>query len=160
MDWLREHYKQFEEVKIIDEYEQNKIYRLKGNFRIVPYYGDETVMGFECDHAAWNNRTIGLPNLRPFPGRPPEAEIVSDMRDYRVESGYSACANLESWKVFADEMKKGNWAAELPSSCLWLKRGEVVYGPRLARESYEGSDFVQIRLRSGTLAWIEAPQLE
>jgi hypothetical protein len=82
------------------------------------------------------------------------------MRDYGVQSGYSACANLESWKVFADEMKKGNWAAELPSSCLWLKSGEVVYGPPLARESYEGSDFVQMRLRSGTLAWIEAPQLE
>jgi hypothetical protein len=82
------------------------------------------------------------------------------MKEYRVEFGYSACPSLEPWKILVDEMRKENWSAELPSSCIWLERGELVYGPPLARESYEGSNFVQIRLRNGSSAWIDASQLE
>lgn len=138
----------------------NNMYHLKGNYTVVPYYGPETVIGFECNYFARNNRIVAFSNRQPFTIRAPEAKIVSDTKEYRIEFGCSACPDLEPWKIFADEMNKGNWSAELPSSCVWLERGEVVYGPPLARESYEASDFVQIKLRSGTSVWIEASQLE
>jgi hypothetical protein len=160
MDWLREHYRQFDEIHVVDEYEQHGKYHLKGNYRIIPYYGPETIIGFECYYLVSTGRLSAAPNLQPFPDRAPKAEIVSAMKEYRVEFGYSTCPNLKSWKIFADEMKKENWSAELQSSCVWLNEGDFVYGPPLARESYEGSDFIQIRLRDGKPAWIEASQLE
>jgi hypothetical protein len=76
-----------------------------------------------------------------------------------VQSGHYACPDLKPFKQLSDEVEKGNFqrAAKMrfPPSCVWLEKGDTLFGPPLEESEYHSSKFLKMKLRDGSDVWVE-----
>lgn len=152
--WLKNHYQSFSVLSVIREYTQDNEYHFRANYNVQPSYGNFTSIGFDCTIYLDSGKVVAVPDLKTYKKEEKINSSSSSLAKHRMSSGGNACDQLSAWKAFSDEMHKGNFSAQLPESCSWLEKGQVVLGPVKTVE-YKGGGFVLIALPNGKQRWIE-----
>ena len=160
MRWLTNTYEGVLTEHLIYRYVRNNFHRLRGNYLIKPYGLDETMIGFECEYNELNDYFLALPDTNPFPPDAPAPNIGKNLREIRVWYAFSACPAKEQWNWFAKEIERGNYAANLPLSCVMLKRGDRFWVNESPIMNSEPSELAQIIIENGQTMWIEPESLD
>ena len=156
--WLESHYRSFSRVSVVREYTQDSEYHFRANYKVQPQYGDSTSIGFDCTVYLASGKVVAVADLETYKNEEKITSSLDSLAKRRMSSGGDACAELSSWKAFSDEMHKGNYSAQLPATCSWLEKGQVVLGPVQTAE-YKGGGFALVVLPSGKQGWIEDTHL-
>ena len=152
--WLEDHYQNFSRLSVVHEYAQDGEYHLRANYNVQPYYGAFTSIGFDCTIYLDSGKVVAFPDLKTFKQEEKINSSLNSLAKHRLSSGGNACEQLSTWQSFADEMHRGNFSAQLPETCSWLEKGQVVLGP-IKTVKYKGNGFVLVALPSGEQRWIE-----
>lgn len=156
--WLKEHYRSYSHIETIREYTQASEYHYRANYNVVPYEVSPATIGFDCTVYLEIGKVVALPTLDPYTRESKPKSAVTSLPERRLKWGSDACPDIVVWKQFSDELRKGNYSVKLSSSCIWLEKGDRVFGP-LERTEYNRSPFVLISLPSGKRYWIEGGSL-
>ena len=162
MRWLKDTYEYVSVDHIIYRYFRNDVHRLRGNYLVKPLLSPATIIGFECEYYELQSHFLALPNPDPFPADTPKPHLVTNasLKEVRVQLAFSACPSQQPWLWIAKEFERGNFNADLPSSCVVLKRGDRFWVSENPTITDTDPKLTQIIVESGQKMWVEPLNLD
>lgn len=156
--WLNDHYRSHSRLLVVWEYTQDSMYNFRANYEVLPSFGGPAIIGYDCTIKLRTGKMISFPSVEPYEKQAEVEASVGSLEKHRVKYGKNACPSLSAFKALADALNKGNYRYDLPPSCSWLDRGQVVLGP-IKTVEYGGYSFALIALPNGEKRWIDAADI-